>query len=198
MPDSIWTATLSSFHDDLAGTRPVPAGVAASAVAANLGLGLLMKVLKIIGKKRDVASLHDAARRESARLKQAADDDIAAFNEYMDCLRHKQPVDAAMRKAIEIPMTAARSAVAGVDLCAEAAGLVHALIAADLGAAATLLSGAARAILLSVDYNINQLRSDAEFVRRVVAERQQLGDRAVGQCDAVLRRVSLLTAGAVE
>ena len=192
MQESIWTASLASFHDELAGTRPAPAGVTASAVAANLGLGLLIKALGIIGKKKNVASLLDAARRESAHLKQSADDDIAAFDEYMDCLRRKQPAGAAMRKAIEVPMTSARSAVAALDLCAEAAGLVHAFVAADLGAAAALLSGAARAMLLSVDYNIGQLRSDQKYHADVTAERKQLEVRAVRQSEAVLRQISRL------
>ena len=39
MSDSIWTATLATFRDRVAGLEPVPAGVSAAAVSATFGLG---------------------------------------------------------------------------------------------------------------------------------------------------------------
>lgn len=185
---SIWTATLAKFRDELSAAQPMPAAVTASAVTASLGLGLLIKVLGIAAKRTpDLSRLLEAARRESDQLAQAADDDIAAFNRYMKAPQEqkKEVRDAALREAIEVPMRAARSAAAGLDLCAEASGSVHSLIAADLGAAAILLSAALSAILLSVDFNLRQLRPDEHYYTEVMTERRGLEDRVIRQAGVV-------------
>ena len=135
------------FSDQVASRSPAPAGVAAAAVVADLGLSLLIKTLVITGKRPDLLEL---ARAESARLRAAAEEDIAAVRELM-----RARDAAAMRKAIEIPTRAARSVAAGVDLCRQVEGEVGGLLAADLGAAAALLSGALQAIQVCVDANLS-------------------------------------------
>ncbi len=183
MNASIWPATLASFCDEVAGTNPAPAAVAVSAVTANLGLGLLIKVLEITGNRKSFAgdaqklrALIDAARRESEQLRNAADEDIAAVRQYVGS---RNPADA--RNAIEVPLRAARAAVAGLDLCAEAAdvipGLAQGLLAADLGAATLLLSAAVRAILLSVDSNLRSLPSEDPYRAAAAMEQRDLEDR---------------------
>jgi formiminotetrahydrofolate cyclodeaminase len=184
MNASIWPATLASFCDEVAGTNPAPAAVAVSAVTANLGLGLLIKVLEITGRRKSFAgdsqklrALVDAARRESEQLRSLADEDIAAVRQYVGS---RNPADA--RSAIEVPLRAARAAVSGLDLCAEAAGAIQALnqggpqgpLAADLGAAGILLSAAVRAILLSVDTNLRQLPSEDPYRAAVMIEQRDL------------------------
>jgi formiminotetrahydrofolate cyclodeaminase len=132
------------FCDQVASRSPAPAGVAAAVVAADLGMSLLIKTLVLTGERPD---LLEAARTESVRLRQAVDDDIAAVRELM------RSGDA--RKANEVPMRAARSAAAGLDLCKQAEGEIHGLLAADLGAAVALLSGAAQAIQVCMDANLS-------------------------------------------
>ncbi|HEY4363738.1 MAG TPA: cyclodeaminase/cyclohydrolase family protein [Bryobacteraceae bacterium] len=192
MDASIWSKTLESFCEEVAGTNPAPAAVAASAVAANLGLGLLIKVLEITARRKSFAgdsekvrALVDAARRESQELKATADEDIAAVRRY---LRSRD--SAAVRDAIEVPMRAARAAVAGLELCGEAAEIVRGLPAADLGAAVLLLSAAVRAILLSVDFNLPQLRSEEQYCEGIAEQRRRLDERTERQVAEVLRQVS--------
>lgn len=185
MEDSIWTTTLAGFREKAGGADPVPAGVAISAVTASVALALLAKVLAIAGKRKNLSALLDAARTESTRLKDLADDDIQAFNQYMECRRQGRELTAAVRRAIEVPMEAARSAVRGLDLCAQTAGMVHGLTAADIGAAAALLSGAVRAMSLSVDFNIREMCSDRQFADAMNAERRELERDAVKHADAV-------------
>src|SRR5579863_8075978 len=132
------------FCDQVASRSPAPAGVAAAAVAADLGMSLLIKTLIITGKRPD---LLEAARAESGRLRQAADDDIVTVREMM---RTRDP-----RNANEAPLRAARSAAAGLELCAQVEGEIGGLLAADLSAAAALLSGAVRAIQACVDANLS-------------------------------------------
>ena len=175
MDDSVWAGTLAAFREKACGTGiPVPASVAISAVTASLALALLAKVLAIAGKKRDLSVLLDAAHAESARLARFADDDIQAFNQYMECKRQAKDLTAAIGKAIQVPMEAARSAVRGLELCAEAARVVQGLTAADVGGAAALLSAAVRAMLLSVEFNVRAMRPEERFSDAIAAERRDL------------------------
>jgi len=167
MSRSIWSESLSSFSDAVGATRPAPAGVAAAAVSAELGMSLLIKTLAITGGNKE---LLDAARLEAAHLRGAADDDIGAV---MELIRARDA--AALRQAIEAPLRAARAAVAGLELCANASGVVKPALAADLGAAQTLLAGALRAILICIDANLNG-REDEH--RDAVVERRAIEDRA--------------------
>ena len=206
MSETIWGDTLEWFSNRLAGSEPAPAGVATAAVTARFGLGLLIKVLEVSGNRKDfagerrkLATLIESARRESAVQTQAAEEDVRAFRRYLETLRlpketdeqrteRRLAIDGATKKAIEIPMSAARSAVSGLDLCVEATEMAHAVVAADLGCAAVLLCGAVRAILLGVDSNVRQLRSDdPHYCTRVMVERRDLETRALQQADATLR-----------
>jgi formiminotetrahydrofolate cyclodeaminase len=205
---SLWKTTLENFRDRVANAEPAPAGVSVSAVSARLGLGLVEKVLRIVSQRKDfsgdlgpVRQLGDAARTESARLARYADEDIAAFNEYMACRRlakdtpqqreeRECAIAAALRTTIEVPMNVARSAIACIDLCTGAAGFVHAFVAADLGAAAELLAGAVRATLLSVDFNLRQIPHDSQFYRDVIAERNELQSQVLLKTDALMQRIA--------
>jgi formiminotetrahydrofolate cyclodeaminase len=171
MEASIWTGTLAGFRDKAAGPDPVPAGVAISAVTASLALALVAKVLQIASRKKEVSALLDTARTESAQLASLADEDIRAFHHYMST--------GEMRPAVEVPMEAARATVRGLALCTEAAAIVKGLTAADIGAAAALLSGAVRAMLLSVDFNLRYMRADEGFSRAITAERLELEREAL-------------------
>jgi len=166
MPRSIWSDSLAAFSDSVAATRPAPAGVAAAAVAAELGISLLIKVMSITGGHGELV---EAARREAAHLRGAADDDIGAVMEY---LRARDAT--ALQHAIEAPMRAARAAVAGLELCAKASSAVKPALAADLGAAQALLGGALRAILLCIDAN---LRGREAQHPEAAAERQAIEAR---------------------
>jgi len=184
MRDSIWTATLAAFRDRLASLEPVPAGVSAAAVTAIFGFGLLTKVLLVASGRKDfagdrelVASLLDDARNKSELLSQLADEDIEAFHQYLDCLRQKTPVDAAIRMAIEVPLKVARTAACGVDLCKAATGLIHAFVAPDLGTAAALLTAAVQSTLLTVKSNLQQLPPGDPYRVEVTAELTRLSLR---------------------
>src|ERR1700733_10308255 len=173
MSASIWSDTLAEFRDKAAGTDPVPAGVSISAVTASLALALVAKVLriKLLRFKSPETTLLDAVQQESTRLAELADRDIRAFERYMNCVRSKQPTDDAMREAIRVPMNAACSALRGIELCREAAALFSTgLAAADLGAASSLLRGAAQAMLLSVEANLAHLPAGDPFRAETAAE----------------------------
>jgi formiminotetrahydrofolate cyclodeaminase len=179
MADSIWKSRLEEFRDQLASRDPIPAGVSVAAVSASLALSLLIKVLEITRRRRDfqgdpakIEELLASARAESKKLELYADEDIAAFAEYMASRRTPNEVTA-LRRAIEVPLQAARAAAAGLKLCAESAAITPASIAPDLGAAALLLTASVRAMLLSVESNALRL-TDPQFQDDVSREVDKL------------------------
>ena len=183
MEPSVWTGTLASLHEKVGGMDPVPAGVACSAVSASLALALLAKVLAITGNRKTftgdrqrIEDLLAAVRSESANLAQLADDDVAAFHFYLQCTREGREAEAqaAMRKAIEVPMEAARCGVRGIELCAEAADVVGGTLASDLRVAETLVRGAVRGLLTTVQVNIAELHADEAFSEAIMGEWRKL------------------------
>ncbi len=187
MEASIWTGSLAWLLEKTAAIEPVPAGVAISAVTASLALALLAKVLAIAARKRKLAAerqqieeLLHAARAESSRLTSLADEDIEAFHKYLES-KHQ-----ATRKAIEIPMEAARAGVRGLGLCADAALIVRGLTAGDIGSAAALLAGAVRAVLVTVDFNLREMAPDEDFSAAMKSEHTELTAEVTRRADAVV------------
>lgn len=148
--NSIWTKPLEALYLDLAAAQPAPAAVTAAAVSARLGIALLIKALEVVGRRKrfagdreQLSALLKAARAESDRLAEAADEDIAADAE---------------RRRREVPMKTARAAEAGWALCGEARKLVTGAVVADLEAAAVLLGSAVQAIHICVRSNATAAR----------------------------------------
>ncbi|HXX45206.1 MAG TPA: cyclodeaminase/cyclohydrolase family protein [Candidatus Acidoferrales bacterium] len=208
VPARVSEFTLEEFRKSAASEESVPAGVAIAAVSASLALGLLAKVLTIAGRRRDFGgdpsqteALAKAAKDQSERMLAYAEEDIAAFSAYIASVRGsnksagerkelQRALDAATRKAIEIPMGAARAAASGIGLCADAAGLVHSLVAADLGTAATILSAAQRVFLMCADSNLKLLASDPTEYEALMVGRKELELSAHRQAQSVLRQVT--------
>jgi formiminotetrahydrofolate cyclodeaminase len=193
MPDSIWTATLEQFRDRMASHEPVPAGVTAAAVSATLAVALLGKVLQVTLRHKDfkgdpqlIGALLEDTRKTSAQLSRLADDDVAAFQEYLDCVRAKQPTGPALRKTIDVPLNVARSASLGIALCEKSAGHVHAVVAPDLGVAAGLLEGAVRSALVTLKSNLEQLPSGDPYRNEVTAEALELATKSERRSAAVV------------
>jgi methenyltetrahydrofolate cyclohydrolase len=208
MAGPIWDVSIEQFRSAAASGDPTPAGVAVSAVSASFAFGLLTKVLRVSGRRKDFAgsaakieSMSDAARIEAKRMLQLAEDDIAAFNAFVASNRlpqvtdsereeRQRAVNSAVRKAIEIPLAAARSAAMGMELCSEASGLTHAAVIADLGAAASLLASALRVFLMCADSNLRQLALDPQPFREAFAARAEWEHRAYRHAEAVLKHVA--------
>lgn len=169
---TIWDESLESLYAGLATAKPAPAGVTAAAVSARFGLALLIKVLEITARRDGSQQLRlwiERSREEADILAEASNDDIVAAPE---------------RKRIEIPMISARSAAAGLDLCAEAAGSVRGALAADLGVAAMMLCAAVRGILLCVDSNAGEYEAE---------QRREIALNALAQEESIFKHISNAT-----
>jgi formiminotetrahydrofolate cyclodeaminase len=169
-------------------------GVAVAALSASLALDLLSTVIEVSNPEQREPWL-ETARLESENLERAAKEDVAAYNRYLAARRRPsnaspQDLDRALRVTIAIPLRAAYSAAAGVDLCLTAARTVRASVAADLGVATELLAGSVRAMLLCVDANLRLLDAGDPYLAAVRDERRELEERANADADAALRLAS--------
>lgn len=199
--------TLERFRSEVAGQQPMPAGVAIAAVSAGFALGLVAKVLAVVGRRSKQSAetavklepLAGAAQAASQRMLQVAGDDTAAFEAYLSARRlphsteperqaRQEAIHSAVRHAIELPLAAAQEAAAGLQLCSEVSTFTPVALLADVGVAATLLAGALRGFLLCAQSNVRQLAPDiASFGERLVAETKRHG-QALHQAEAVLER----------
>jgi formiminotetrahydrofolate cyclodeaminase len=166
--------------------------VAAAALSASLALRVLQTVLEVSARKQDserLRGLIEAAGQGAERLVTLAAEDGAAYAAYMQARRERNPhVQAALRRAIESPLAAARASAGGIDVCMEAVGYTRGAIAADVSGAAALLAGAVRAILCSLDANLQAL-DDEVFAREMAAEGRRLEMHAIRQAGGVLTAV---------
>ena len=187
------TARWLTFARRSGGTEPVPAGVAISAVTASLALALSGegapnhgREKSFAGDPQEIETLYEAARRASTELTHKADEDVRAFNRYLECMREpenpgrEQAMTAAMEEATRVPLDAARLTIGGLGLClSHSAGLCEqGMTASDLGMARSVLSGAARAMLLSVESNLQAppVRNEP-FHNEISAELQELKNK---------------------
>lgn len=201
-------STLERFREAAASGRPTPAGVAVAAVSASFAFGLLAKALAVSGR-RDARSVNcaklepltAAARAESNRMLQLAADDIAAFEAYLasarlphatdqESLARRQAVDSALRQTIDLPFAAARSAAAGLQLCADAVAMTHLVVLADLATAVTLLSGALRAFLICAESNVRQLAPRISPHREQLANETDRHKPSLRQAEEVLEQIA--------
>lgn len=209
MPPSVWESNLEEFREKAASGDASIAAVAVATVSAASALGLVIMVLEIVGARKDfkgdrhrLEALIEAAREESDRLARYTDEDPAAYAAYMRARQLPKNTDderrarsramaAALRRATDVPLAAARTAVAGLNICAEAAAMANGAVATDLGGAAMLLAGATRAMLLSVDSNLSAL-GESEYTDQVAVERAELEAAAARQEIAVRKKVATL------
>ena len=112
-----------------------------------------------------------------------ADADVAAFELYMSALRlprgteaeraaRKQKLSEAATVATRVPLAAADTMIAGLELAVEALPKVERVVASDVLAGADLLGGAVTAVMRSVDINLSSIDDAAE------AESLREGQRA--------------------
>lgn len=194
--ESVWSMALKDFAGMIAAGDSITGAVAVSAVTARLAVSVLQMVLQVTARKENsdqIQAAIAAARNLSVQLGPSVDDDRAAYAAYRAALRlpkadeqRRPAVESALRRAIETPLAAAEAAAQALDLCLHTADMVHGAIAADVGGAAVLLSGAVRAVLLSVDANL----ATAPVWEELAAQRRELEERAVRTSEAVLRALA--------
>jgi formiminotetrahydrofolate cyclodeaminase len=174
--DSVWTRSIAEFGSALADPHPMPAGVAAATVTASIGFALFLKVLAIAAKKQPIPGLAGAARRHLLDLEKVVDADAAAYERYVAAPKLERGVHSAL--AIRIPLEAARSSAAGVELCAQAHRQVVGPLHADLMVAAAILHASAVAMLACVQSNLSHMPLDENLRIGFLAQARHVAGEA--------------------
>jgi formiminotetrahydrofolate cyclodeaminase len=194
--------TVDDFLERLAGAAPTPGGGSAAAIMGAMGAALVSMVCNVtIGKKgqEQAAAEMLAVRAESeilrARLTAMVDEDIAAFDGLMaayklpktgddDKAHRSAAIQAALRRATEVPLDCARACAAVIGLAARATSQGYRGVISDAGAGVVAAHAALRSAALNVYINAPALK-DTEFARRSVAEIEALAASSAADCEAV-------------
>ncbi len=199
---------LIDLLDAFASNEPLPGGGSAAAVAAALGVSLLLMVAGLPKTRsgRDVPEEAADLAQASARLRplrdrlvELIDRDSQAYRALIEAYRRPKASDddraarsaaiqEGMRAATEVPLATMREcqqALTGAVIVARNAYLPA---ASDAGVAVELLTAALRGSALNVDTNLAAV-TDRTFCDRVRTERNQLA--ADGTADAERARQSL-------
>jgi formiminotetrahydrofolate cyclodeaminase len=208
-PASYAQIALADLLDAFASNEPVPGGGSAAALAGAVGASLLIMVAGLpktrTGAPEEAADLAEA----SARLRPLRDTlaslverDSAAYTAVLDAMRLPKVTDAdkearraaieeAMRGAIEVPMDTMRACQQALRGAVVVARNGYTNASTDTGTAVLLLMAGLRGAGLNVDVNLKSL-SDAAFVKRVSAERDQLASDAEADARRASDRLSRL------
>lgn len=199
--------SVTSFLDALASSEPTPGGGTASAVAGAMGASLLMMVAGLARSRNHTdeehAALADARAGATAlrsQLLALADDDAAAFDEVMAAFKRPKGTDeekaartaavqAAFRRATEVPLETVRVAAATLALAEVVAESGNRSATSDVGVAVGLLEAAAAGATMNVLINLGSLK-DRDVVGRVEAEVSALNE-------AVAKRIATARASLV-
>lgn len=183
--------SLDDFTDRLASPEPVPGGGSASAVAAALGASLLTMVGSLTsGKPKYVdhepmlAWAMESGRRLSDRFLTLADDDAEAYAGFSAALKMPRESDeeiaartaamqAAARRASEVPLACVESCVDLVGVAEALAGRSNPNAASDVDVAALLGEAAGRGAAANVLINLPST-GDPEFEGTMTARVAEL------------------------
>jgi glutamate formiminotransferase/formiminotetrahydrofolate cyclodeaminase len=202
-PAPLMSLPVGSFIDKVSSNAPVPGGGSAAALAGSLGAALVAMVGNLtVGRSEHDDELSEMSERAQATKQALAgnvDEDARAFNLVMDAIRlpratevqrstRNRMLQAAYRRAAEVPLETARLSLAALELARTAALKGRHDAASDAGAAALLARAAVEGAALNVLINLFTL-DDETFVRACRSEVDRVRARARQICDEVVDRV---------
>jgi formiminotetrahydrofolate cyclodeaminase len=181
------------FLDTLASGAPTPGGGGAAAVAGAMAAALISMVCNLtLGRQRyaavadEMQTLLERAETVRSELQQLADEDVVAFTRLSaayklprvtdaDVATRRDAIQAALRRATDVPLRTARAAAAVLPLCAPVAERGNQAAVSDVGVAVLLAQAAVRSALLNVDINLRTLE-DQLYAQQVRSDVAQLTD----------------------
>ena len=188
------------FVDEVSSDAPVPGGGSAAALAGSLGAALAAMVANLTvgrtGHNDELSEMSERAQATKQALAEIVDEDARAFNGVMDAMRmprttevekhsRHQMLQAAYRRAAEVPLEAARLSLTALELARVAALRGRGDAASDAGTAALLARAAVEGAALNVVINLQTLE-DETFVRACRSEVDRLRALARRLCDEVV------------
>ena len=168
--------SLDEFMGDVAAASPSPGGGTVAAVAGAMAAALAAMVARLtIGRKKyaevdaEFHGLLESAERLRMELRRLGDADAAAYDAVSaaygvpkeEMQRRREAIQAALLRAIAVPLDTLRAARAVAGLAARAAEAGNRNAASDAGVAALLAGAAARGAAYNVRINIVSLPDPA-------------------------------------
>jgi glutamate formiminotransferase / formiminotetrahydrofolate cyclodeaminase len=185
------------FLDAIAAPTATPGGGSVSALAGAMAAALGQMVAGLSRKKKSQAahveklsSELDALRRASDELAEAIDRDAASYDAVMAAFKlpkgnaeetqeREAAIQAATRKASEVPLEVAERTVALFERLGQLDGIAAASIKSDLEVARGMAVAGARGALANVEINLDGI-GDSVYVgqmrAKIAALREQLGN----------------------
>jgi formiminotetrahydrofolate cyclodeaminase len=166
---------IGEWLEALGSSAPAPGGGAAAAMTAGIGAALVEMVCDLtIGKpafaehEAHVTAIRDAARELRGRALAEVDRDAAAFSELMAVYRlpkdtdqqkaaRRQVIQAATRRAADVPLEVAATAAEVARLAAQLPGRSNPNVLSDVGVAASAAAAAIESAAINVEVNLAAL-----------------------------------------
>ncbi|MBA3945038.1 MAG: cyclodeaminase/cyclohydrolase family protein [Herpetosiphonaceae bacterium] len=203
---------ITAFLDELASKSSAPGGGSAAALSGAMGAALLSMVCRLtIGRPRYAAAeavmqtMLDRAEALRHELQSLAEEDVFAFKRLSaayklprvtdaDTAIRRDAIQAALRRATEVPLRTARAALGLLPLCQPVIEQGNPSAVSDVGAGIYLAHAATEAALLNVDINLRALE-DQRYVREVRAEVGRLTDGLGTEVERLVGLVQMKMAG---
>ena len=196
---------LRKYLDDLAARSPTPGGGSAAALAASLGVSLMMMAANFtIGnpKYKDVegeaADLITKLSKFSLELRDLIDKDVEAYKKLSkgikECRENATKLDEVYKEATNPVFEICKITSVCLKLCKTLAKIGNVNLITDTAAAAILLEGAFFAAKFNVYINLKYIK-DLEYVERihdalfpVETEMPKLKDEILEICEEVIAK----------
>jgi glutamate formiminotransferase/formiminotetrahydrofolate cyclodeaminase len=201
-PSVLVDRSLRDFADDTSVDSPVPGGGSVSALMGSLACALGSMVANLTSGKKGYEKVDDEMKIVAAKaqvlkdeLLRAVDDDSKAFDEVMAAMRlpkatdeevrlRQDAVDAATKRAVEVPLSVVKRCAEAVDLVDAVARRGNENSISDAGVAALALGAAAAGAALNVLINLPGL-GDGGYVSKTRQETADLSARVGARCKEI-------------
>ena len=170
--------TCRDFCDELSIDSPAPGGGSAAALMGAVGAGLSSMVANLTVKNRKFRSSWEEMLElapEAQEVKEfpldAIDEDTRAFNDWMDAARSKGDVQAAVKRAVEVPLGVLEKSVKIAKMADALADRGMQSSLSDAGVAASAAEACATGAFYNVLINLPEIEDEA--YRKTTAEKAE-------------------------
>ena len=168
--------SLETFASEVASLEPVPGGGSVSALAGALAAALAVMVALLTLKKEryadresEMLQLRDEAEQLQQQLLAAVDQDAQSYRQVLAAFRLRKSTEkekqkraealqAAFRKATEVPLEVAETALKVLELTGNAARRGNPDMVTDAGVGILLARAAALGALMNAEFNLGSLK----------------------------------------
>jgi len=180
--------TVKDFVAAVASKEPAPGGGSVSALASSLGAALTSMVGNLTIGRKAYQALEESQRaqldanfekvtKHMERLNELIDEDTTAFNDYMAAMKlpketeeekatRKAAMEEALKKAMEVPLDAARESLEVLKLQKVFADYGNPNAITDVGVGALLACAGLEGALFNVLINLGGI-SDKDYVEKI-------------------------------